>query len=1628
VGSGPKGSHDAPASQGDVPAERLATVAPGSGQRRLADALEALLSQTAQILGDHMPAPLVQHYFRLVAPEDLVGLSAEQAANRPVPSHGLPPHRPQGRTVVRVNDLAGARTAVVHVVTDDMPFLVDSVTAELVRLSIDIRLVIHPQFLVSRDLAGSLLDLAVPSEAAQRDGWVPESWIAIEVESTHAGLTAPEIERQLHRVLSDVRDAVDDWQRMTRRAVALAEELSDLSTVNGADEAADLLRWLAADNFTFLGYREYDLAGDVGAEELSARPGTGLGILRSDPPAGSSTELTPQARRTSRDPVPLVLTKANRRSTVHRPAHLDYVGVKDFDENGRVIGERRFLGLYTSASYTQSIWSIPVLARKGQRVLDAVGLSRSSHSGKDLVDFLETYPRDEFFHVDVDELVPVAQAVLHLQERRQTRLFLRADRYGRFVSALVYLPRDRYTTDVRLAMESILQEAFQGATVDTTARVSESVLARLHFVVRLGRGSTLPDVDRDELEVRLAHCTRSWADDFADALVENAGEQAAPGLLRRWTHAFPASYRADFAADIGVEDALRFEALSEGDLAVHLYRPDEVGVTRRFAIYRRGPAMSLSEILPILQHLGVEVVDERPYRLSPDDGHPADGFGAECHIYDLGLRFDETAVPDKQTLKVRFEEAFVSAWSGRTANHHMNAVVTLVGLHVRQATILRAYARYLRQTSLSYSLGYIESTLIAHGDVTRLLIDLFECRFDPEKAYREQEEQRIVDLIDEALEAVPSIDADRILRAFLLLMRATLRTNAYQRINGRFKEYIALKLNALMLSELIPAPRPSFEVWLYSPQVEGVHLRFGHVARGGLRWSDRPDDFRTEVLGLVKAQMVKNAVIVPVGAKGGFVVQRPLDPADRDAWLAQGVECYRTFIRGLLDITDNLIDGDTIPPADVVRHDDDDSYLVVAADKGTATFSDHANAISQEYGFWLGDAFASGGSAGYDHKAMGITARGAWESVRRHFRELGLDTQSQDFTAVGIGDMSGDVFGNGMLLSQHIRLVAAFDHRHIFLDPSPDAAVGYQERQRLFALDRSSWNDYDTSAISEGGGVFDRNLKSIPISAQVRVALGLPDGLTTMSPADVMRAILCAPVDLLWNGGIGTYVKASLQSNAEVGDKANDAIRIDGAQLRARVVGEGGNLGFTQLGRVEAATAGVRINTDAIDNSAGVDTSDHEVNIKILLDLAVREGRVEASERNAILAGMTDEVAALVLRDNYDQNVVLATAGAQAADLLPVHRRMIRAWERNGRLDRQVEALPSEKELDARAAAGEGLTSPELAVLLAYSKIDLAEELLAVGLADDEVFLPVLTQYFPSPVVDKSGDLLWRHPLRREIITTSVVNRIINHGGISFVFRAGEETGADAADIARGFVCARTVFDLPNLQQRVESTDGLIPASAQAALRLETRRLLDRAARWFLSGGSQIDVASVINDVRPVVQELLPAVPELLQGPERDRWVRRRDELQALGAPADLAADCAILLHAFSLLDIVRIAQSRKVDAGDTAQIYYRLSARFDIDDILTRISSLPRSDRWDALSRAAMRYDLYEALRSLTMSVMDTTDAGSAAQARILMWEEANASIIDRAQQTLDEIKSHESNDLSTISVALRSLRALVP
>ncbi len=1592
----------------------------------------------------------LHRYYRHVSAEDVVTRSAEDVLDDALAHRELAGSRPQGTATVRVStpetddDQSLPSHSVVEVVCDDMPFLVDSVTAELSRQGLAIHLVIHPQLVVRRDVAGRLLEVCDGTTPEEVGGDAAlESWMHVEIDREPDAGARDELATALDRVLRDVREAVEDWPKMQARAGQVADEVAT-SPPAGIDsreveEAAELLRWLAAAHFTFLGYREYLLRPDDDGEgdRLVAVAGSGLGILRADQPQEPDYGRLPRdVAALARQRTLCVVTKANSRSTVHRPAYLDYVGVKSFDAEGNVVGERRFLGLFTSAAYNESIHHIPVLRRKAAEVLARSGFSANSHSGKDLLAILETYPRDELFQISTDDLEATAMAVLHLQERRQLRLFLRRDDYGRFMSCMVYLPRDRYTTHVRQAMESILLEAFEGTSIDYTALVSESVLARLHFVVRVDPTHSVPDVDPAEVETQLVLATRTWDDDFLDALRSSSGLEKAVRLADVYADAFPEAYKEDLPAVDAVADLHRLEALgNDGDIDLQLYTPSDAGDgVRRLKLFHVGEPVSLSQVLPRLKEMGVEVVDERPYHIERNGMSPA-------WVYDFGLRY-EPVEPTSDDSRQRFQEAFAAIWSGECESDGFNALVLRAGLTWRQAMVLRSYSKYLRQGGTAFSQTYIEECLSSNTHLARLLVALFESRFDPHRnaaglaAGGTGSEELVDGLLEEisgALDAVASLDQDRILRSLLGAIRATLRTSYYQTgADGRPKSYVAFKLDPHQVPDL-PAPRPKFEIWVCSPRVEGVHLRFGPVARGGLRWSDRREDFRTEVLGLVKAQSVKNAVIVPVGAKGGFVVKRPpADPGDREAVLAEGIACYRMFISSLLDVTDNLVtvDGErqVAPPAQVVRYDGDDPYLVVAADKGTATFSDIANSVAIDYGFWLGDAFASGGSVGYDHKAMGITARGAWESVKRHFRDLGVDTQREDFTVVGVGDMSGDVFGNGMLLSEHTRLVAAFDHRHVFLDPDPDAAASYVERRRLFDLPRSSWADYDSSLISAGGGVHPRTAKSIPVSPEVRARLGLPTGTTSMTPAELMKAILLAPTDLLWNGGIGTYVKASTESHADVGDKANDVIRVNGSDLRVKVVGEGGNLGLTQLGRIEFALGGGRINTDAIDNSAGVDTSDHEVNIKVLLDQAAREGALTSARRNPLLAEMTDEVGRLVLRDNYEQNVLLGNARVQAPAMLSVHGRLINALESRGELDRALEFLPSQAEVEKRESAGLGLTSPELAVLAAYSKISLTATVLKSDVPDDAWFVGALRRYFPSRLVAELGDRLDSHPLRREIVTTWVTNDLVNRGGMTCVYRVQEETGASPIEVVRAYSVVREIYRLEDYWDSIEALDNVIPTEVQSMLYLEGRRLLDRSIRWLVQQRrATIDVAQDVEHFQSALDELAPVLPEMLVGSERERLLMRADEFTGFGVPAELARRSAGLLDGFSLLDVVEIANAEKLPAREVAGVYFAISERIEADRMLTRITGLPRDDRWSALARSALRYDLYAALAGLTQNVLTSTSPEDEPVERITSWQQQNAEGVARAEATLTEIVSLDSYDLATLSVALRTIRTLL-
>ncbi|MBP2523760.1 NAD-glutamate dehydrogenase [Rhodococcus qingshengii] len=1549
--------------------------------------------------------------------------------------------RTPGTAVWRVYRPSGSEGlgAAVQIVTDDMSLLVESVTAMLNRQGVGISQFAHPILTVERDDSGNLMSLG--------DSGIQESWMHVQLDSEVEDSALDAIEAHLGKVLADVRQVVGDTPDMKALQLRVADELeSAAETASGRitpeefSDTARLLRWMADGNYAVLGYRRFEGTKD-GSRTVA---GSGLGVLRSDAVTEGPMSLPPVADLPDR-PL-LVLTQGSFPATVHRAVYPYFVGVSILDDEGNIVGEHRFLGVFTVVALHENVLAIPLIERRVREVIARAGVDLHSYSGQAMLEVIQSFPRTELFSSDAETLFETVHAVHSIGLRRQVRLFVREDTFGRFVSCLVYLPRDRYTTRVRLAMQNLLWREFGPGTVDYTARVTENDLALLHVTIRRDPDSEpvhldVSEANRERVQALLTEVSRSWDDRINDLVRESPGVD--PELVQRYSRVLPDGYKEDFEPSRALADIARLEALAPGAIDVLLYRAvDSAPGAWRFTLFVGGDGISLSQVLPVLQSLGVEVLDERPHVVQRLDG-------VQCWIYDFGLSVPadlrasveidldaqvplETSTAPLTEVQKRFTAAFGAVWFGRAEADRFNELVLRAGMSWRQAVVLRAYAKYLRQATFPYSQFHIEGIALTHPQTAFALVQLFEAMFDPEK----QDDIRVAEL-DEQLRAsideVLSLDADRILRGMFSLVKATLRTNFYVvDADGRSRDYLSVKLDPSRISEL-PKPRPAFEIYVYSPEVEGVHLRFGAVARGGLRWSDRREDFRTEVLGLVKAQAVKNAVIVPVGAKGGFVVKNPPlptgDPAvDRMATLETGKACYTTFISGLLDITDNVhaATGEVVTPDRVVRKDDQDRYLVVAADKGTATFSDLANSVAAKYDFWLGDAFASGGSVGYDHKGMGITARGAWESVKRHFRELGVDTQTQDFTTVGVGDMSGDVFGNGMLLSRHIRLVGAFDHRHIFLDPNPDAASSFVERQRLFELPRSSWADYDKSLISEGGGVWDRTVKSVPIAESVRIALGLAEGVTKLSPPELMQAILSAPVDLLWNGGIGTYVKASTETNAQVGDKSNDAVRVDGQDLRVKVIGEGGNLGVTALGRIEFSANGGHINTDAIDNSAGVDCSDHEVNIKILLDSLVRSQLLPSPERNPLLASMTDDVAALVLADNIAQNALLGISRVTAPQMLGVHRRQLTDLTKARGLDRKLEALPTDKEIERRLEAGVGLTSPELATLTAHVKLSLKDDLLATELPDNDFFAQQIPQYFPTAVRDRFETEIKAHPLRRQIVATMLVNEVIDNGGITYAYRLAEETGASSTDSIRAYAAVREVFALDEVWSRIRSAG--VSAEIENELIVESCRLLDRASRWFLANRPQpIAVGAEVARYSAAYRATAPLVPGLLAGHQLDDLLVRAQSVIDRGAPEALALDVFRLLDVYCLLDIADIADIADHDITEVAELYYALDAHLGIDWLLSAVSGLERGDRWHSLARLALRDDLYSSLRQLTMEVLAGGEPGESPQEKIDEWESTNASRLSRARAALVEIFESGTLDLATLSVAARQVRSMV-
>ncbi len=1571
----------------------------------------------------------VARYYGQVDPEDLQARSPTDLYGAALSHWNFARAREPGRPRVRVFNPTmeehgwQSTHTIVEIVNDDMPFLVDSVGMEVNRHGLTLHLIMHPIVGVERAADGTLTGLA-PDDSKTRK---LESFIHVEVDRLTDAAARDALAADLARVLDDVRAAIDDWKPMVAKAreivAAVKADPPPLPEWEVAEGEA-FLTWLADQHFTFLGYRCHDLVSRGGQDALQIVPGSSLGIFRETDGkdlASSFAALPPEVKAYARRPELLVITKSTSRSTVHRPGYLDYIAVKRFNARGDVIGEHRFLGLFTSTAYSANPSDIPLLRRKVLHVQKRAHLPPGGHAEKALVNILATYPRDELFQTGEDELFATAMGILHLGERQRFRLFVRRDPFERFLSCLIYAPRENYTTELRQKWQAILTRAFRGRSSEFNVHLSESTLARIMITVRTVPGH-VPPFDVRALESELALAARRWEDELKATLVTVVGEARGIELHKQFQAAFPAAYREDFAAEQAVPDIEMMTRLAGADaLGMSLYRPLEGGPrSLRFKLFREGAPMTLSDSLPMLEHMGMRVLDERPYRITPEGRPPV-------WIHDLGL---EAPIADTEaaidSLNEVFEDAFGRIFRGEVESDDFNRLVASARLPAVEIVVLRAYAKYMRQIGFSLSRSFIQATLAAHAPIAAQLVGLFKTRFDPDSdvgAVARAADQ--VRAIEAALEGVENLSEDRVLRQYLALIMATLRTNYWvQDAAGARKSYLSFKFDPSKVPGL-PEPKPMFEIFVYSPRFEGVHLRGGKVARGGLRWSDRLEDFRTEVLGLVKAQMVKNTVIVPVGSKGGFVLKRAPAASDREAFMKEGVACYKDYLRGLLDLTDNLVGDKVVPPRAVKRHDSDDPYLVVAADKGTATFSDYANGISLEYGFWLGDAFASGGSAGYDHKAMGITARGAWESVKRHFREMGVDTQTTDFTVAGIGDMSGDVFGNGMLLSRHIRLVAAFDHRHVFLDPNPDTAATFAERERLFKLPRSSWADYDATLISPGGGIHPRSAKSIAITPEVAKALAIT--AKSLTPTELVNAILKAPVDLLYNGGIGTYVKAKGETHAEVGDRANDALRVNGSDLRCKVLAEGGNLGCTQLGRVEFAQAGGRIYTDAIDNSAGVDTSDHEVNIKILLGLPISEGKLTEQQRNALLAEMTDDVAALVLRDNYFQTQALSVTGRISLQLADAQQRFIQYLERLGRLNRAIEFLPSDEEIDARRAQGTGLTAPERAVVLAYCKIWLYDELLASRLPDDPWIATALARYFPQALRDRYAAYMPRHALKREIIATHVTNSMVNRVGSTLIHRLMETTGAKPDEIVRAYLLTREIFGFVTLWQSVEALDNQVSDAVQSAMLIESSSLLERGTTWFLRSRRLTDpMGDTIALIAPRAEALATKLADLQDATDKARVDAAVAAYVAQGVPQPLATRVVSLDTLYSTLDIVEVADATKRPVELVARIYFDLSTRLGVPWLRERIAALPADQHWRMLARAAMLDDLSGLQRSIASEVLMGGGDMDKAGALIAAWRDRNARAIERQAQLLTELHAAGTVEPAMLSVALRELRSL--
>ena len=1594
-------------------------------RQAIIDAILAATVPSSTLKKKSQVRKFLAEYFSDVPYEDLEGRSESVMARIAMDHLEFGATRRPGEVLLRIynpTEEAQGYTSTftfVEMVNDDMPFLVDSVTAAVIRQNLGVHITVHPIIPVRRDKNGRLVAIADHDD----DKAHSESFIRLAITRELDPAALESLRKEITRVLADVRVAVRDWGKMRNR-MRETRDLLDKGP-KGADplvrsESQALLDWMADEHFTFLGYREYKLERKGKQMTLAAVPGTGLGILSHTDSAHPPIELTTEMQRLTRSRDWLILTKANSRSTVHRSAFLDYVGVKVYDDKGNVIGEHRFLGLLTSIAYNESPTKIPLLRHKVRQIFERAHVEETGHRAKALLHIIETYPREELFQSSIADLTRTAVGILNLQDRQRVRLFLRRDAFRRFYSCLVFVPREKYTTAIRRRIEALLKESFGGVSVDSAVQISESALARVHIIVRTPDGEQ-PRVKVQKIEAQLAQLVVTWDDHLHAELVRSSGSEAGEALFKTYGNMFPAGYKADTQpkearGDIRAIDAMLADGI---DRSVDLYASDNLGPgDMRFIVYSVDEPIALSDALPILEDMGASVYTERPYEAQLPDGR-------SMWIQDFHLRHESGESVDAKAVSDRFEECFMAVLDGKAEKDGLNRLIVPANLDWREVALLRCYAKHIQQLGVPFSQAYLEDVLVAHAEFAYDLVRQFELQFDPSisKSRRTRELKENARRVERGLARARNVDEDRILNAFAGGIQATLRSNYFLTTDGERRDYISIKLDPAKLPE-VPRPRPKYEVFVYSPEVEGVHLRFGSIARGGLRWSDRREDFRTEVLGLMKAQVVKNTVIVPTGAKGGFYPKRA--PAeDRDAIFKNGVHCYKTFIRGLLDITDNVVDGKVVTPEGVIRRDGDDPYLVVAADKGTATFSDIANGLSAEYGFWLDDAFASGGSVGYDHKKMAITARGGWEAVKRHFHEMGVNTQKDPFTVAGIGDMSGDVFGNGMLLSKKIRLVAAFNHRRIFLDPDPDMATSYKERQRLFRKNGSTWDDYNEALISKGGGVFSRQAKTIRLSNEARKLLDIDD--RTIQPDHLIRAILRMPVDLLWNGGIGTYVKASSEGHSDVGDRSNDALRVNANELRCKVIGEGGNLGLTQRARVEYSLLGGRINTDFIDNSGGVDSSDREVNIKILLSDVMKHKNMTRERRNELLASMTDDVANLVLRNNYLQTQAISMAEKLSAERLDELARLIAALERSGELDRDLEFLPDEVEIEDRRSRKQGLTRPELAVVLSYAKINLYN-----GLIDSqgslEEFLQIDPQrYFPDILRKRFADLIPHHRLSREILATLIANDIVNRMGPAFVKRMQADTGASTLTVARAYEVARIICRARPLFKEIEALDHVIPAEAQMLMMFEISRRLRHTCYWLIEHyGADLDVVGIVERLGDGMHRVytrsssyVSRASNLRMQQERERWI-------GMGVPEKLAHSVALLVLTRAALDIVDVAAERKRDVIESARLYAKFNDELELHWLHNSAEDLKVSGRWQSQARGHLREEIYRLRRELALRLI-TMRGKSDPREVAERWLKKHADEVAKYRATLEEMKRREEIDFATLSVAAQELKRLI-